>query len=251
MAERDTLKSPQSPSPGTAREIAKRNIWDALNADIVTCACCPRLVAWREEVARTKRRAYRDWDYWGKPVPGFGDHRARLLIIGLAPGAHGSNRTGRMFTGDSSGETLYGALHRAGFANQPTAASREDGLRLNDAFITAIGRCAPPQNRPAPEELANCRPFLAREIALLSDVRVVLALGKMAFDGYLRLLREQGFDLPRLTFAHGARYTLAPSLPILMASYHPSRQNTQTGRLTMAMFDAVFEAVQGELGEGK
>jgi uracil-DNA glycosylase family 4 len=204
-------------------------------------------VAWREEVARTKRRAYQDWDYWGKPVPGFSDRDARLLIIGLAPGAHGSNRTGRMFTGDSSGETLFGALHRAGFANQPTATSRDDGLILYDTFITAIARCVPPKNRPNAQELANCRPYLARELALLDNVEIVLALGRMAFKGYLRLLREQGHDLPRLKFEHGLYTDLDGGLPVLAASYHPSRQNTQTGRLTIPMFDAVFERIRASL----
>ncbi|HNT74717.1 MAG TPA: uracil-DNA glycosylase [Anaerolineae bacterium] len=214
--------------------------WEQLEKDVTTCTRCPRLVAWREEVARVKRRAYREWDYWGKPVPGFGDRQARLLIVGLAPGAHGSNRTGRMFTGDSSGETLYAALHRAGFASQPTSVARDDGLTLRGAFITAIGRCAPPDNRPTPEEFANCQPFLARELALLPEVRVVLALGQLAFDGYLRLLREQGHPAPRLKFTHGARYALGDGLPVLLASYHPSRQNTQTGRLTPDMLDAVL-----------
>ncbi len=218
--------------------------------DVITCRRCPRLVAWREEVARVKRRAFRDAEYWGKPVPGFGDLHARLVIVGLAPGAHGSNRTGRMFTGDSSGDTLYAALHRAGFASQPTATARDDGLALRDTFITAVGRCVPPGNKPTPEELANCRPFLARELALLRQTRVVLVLGRIAFDGILVLLREQGIDVPALPFAHGAVHPLpAPGL-MLVASYHPSRQNTQTGRLTMAMFDAVFQEIltsfQGE-----
>ncbi len=224
--------------------MATEDSWDTLNADIVACRRCPRLVAWREEVARTRRRAYRDCEYWGKPVPGFGDRQARLLIVGLAPGAHGSNRTGRMFTGDSSGDTLYAALHRAGFASHPAATSRDDGLVLRDAFITAVGRCAPPQNRPTGEELANCRPFLARELALLGNAQVVLALGQVAFAGYLLLLREQGVAIPRLKFAHGAQYTLSPTLPRLVAAYHPSRQNTQTGRLTMEMFDAVLESAR-------
>lgn len=221
--------------------------WDTLNHDIVTCRRCPRLVAWREEVARVKRRTFLDADYWGRPVPGFGDHAARLVIIGLAPGAHGSNRTGRMFTGDSSGDTLFAALHRAGFASQPAAASRDDDLILHDTFITAVGRCVPPKNHPTPEELANCRPFLARELALLADVHIVLALGRVAFDGYLRLVREQAFDVPSLAFAHGATHVLPGGLPILIASYHPSRQNTQTGRLTQAMFDAVFTQVRDAL----
>jgi uracil-DNA glycosylase family 4 len=221
--------------------------WDVLNREIVTCVRCPRLVAWREKVACTKRRAYRDWEYWGRPAPGFGDHRARFLIVGLAPGAHGANRTGRMFTGDSSGKTLYGALYRAGLASQPTSERRDDGLVLYDTFITAAARCAPPENRPDVQELANCRLFLERELALLPNVRVVLALGKIAFDEYCRLLQEQGHAVPRLAFGHGVRYDFAPPLPTLMASYHPSQQNTQTGRLTMEMFDAVFRQVREEL----
>ena len=234
--------------------------WHTLTHDVITCRRCPRLVAWREEVARIKRRAFRDADYWGKPVPGFGDPNARLVIVGLAPGAHGSNRTGRMFTGDSSGDTLYAALHRAGFASQPTATARDDGLVLYDTFITAVGRCVPPGNKPTSEELANCRPFLARELALLrqaydradtgdradtdrADTGVILALGRIAFDGILRLLREQGLDVPKLAFAHGATYSLPAPCPTLVVSYHPSRQNTQTGRLTMAMFDEVFAQI--------
>lgn len=218
-------------------------LWEALHAEITACRACPRLVAWREEVARIKRRAYRDWEYWGRPVPGFGDRNARIVIVGLAPGAHGSNRTGRMFTGDSSGETLYGALYRTGFANQPTWERPDDGLILRDVFITAVGRCAPPGNKPTAEELRACRPFLARELALL-PVERVLALGKIAFDGLISLWRDEGYTLPALTFAHGARYDLGPGLPQLYASYHPSRQNTQTGRLTLAMFDAVLAALR-------
>jgi uracil-DNA glycosylase family 4 len=228
--------------------------WQALIAEVVACRACPRLVAWRERVAREKRRAYRDWDYWGRPVPGFGNPAARLLVLGLAPGAHGSNRTGRMFTGDSSGDTLYAALHRAGFANQPTARHRDDGLALTDVFITAIARCAPPGNRPTAEELATCRPFLTREWALMPQVRVVVALGQMAFDGWLRLLREVGYDVPRLEFGHGLHYSLdtSPSpreFRHLIASYHPSRQNTQTGRLTPAMLDEVFALARSLLEE--
>lgn len=213
--------------------------WDALKAEIIGCRACPRLVTWREDVARTKRRAYREWDYWGRPVPGFGDQNARIVIVGLAPGAHGSNRTGRMFTGDSSGQTLYGALYRAGFANQPTWERVDDGLVLRNVFITAVGRCAPPDNKPTHEELLTCRPFLERELALL-PVQTVLALGKIAFEGLLALWRDQGHAIPALPFAHGARYDLGGGLPQLRASYHPSRQNTQTGRLTLGMFDAVF-----------
>jgi len=221
--------------------------WTKLNQEIVQCVACPRLVAYRQEVARVKRRAFRDWEYWGRPVPGFGDPDAELLIIGLAPAAHGANRTGRMFTGDGtsgSGDTLMRALHRAGFANQPVSRHREDGLELHNAFLTAVVRCVPPKNRPNRQELQNCRPFLVRELALLSRVRVVLTLGRIAFEEYLALLRDQGVDVPRLTFRHGACYTFEPPLPTLVASYHPSRQNTQTGRLTPAMLDAVFDRVR-------
>lgn len=224
--------------------------WRELNQEIVQCTACPRLVAYREEVARVKRRAFRDWEYWGRPVPGFGDRDAELLIIGLAPAAHGANRTGRMFTGDGtsgSGDTLMRALHRAGFANQPISRHRGDGLELRNAFLTAVVRCAPPQNRPNRQELQNCRRFLAREIALLKHVRVVLTLGRIAFEGYLALLRGQGFDVPRLAFRHGACYSFDPPLPTLVVSYHPSRQNTQTGRLTPAMFDAVFDQIRALL----
>ena len=223
--------------------------WEHLNHEIITCRQCPRLVEWREEVARTKRRAYEDWDYWGKPVPGFGDRHARVVIVGLAPGAHGSNRTGRMFTGDSSGETLFGALHRAGFANQPTATHRGDGLRLDDVFITAVVRCVPPKNRPKAQERHNCRPFLARELVLLTELQVVLALGHVAFKGYLRLLREQGHQevVRGLKFGHGKIYPLPDPMPTLIASYHPSRQNTQTGLLTLEMFDDVFHQIRGLL----
>jgi uracil-DNA glycosylase family 4 len=220
-----------------------RSQWESLNREIVTCRRCPRLVAWREQVAREKRRAYRDFDYWGKPLPGFGDFRARLCIIGLAPAAHGANRTGRMFSGDSSGRTLIPALHRAGLANQPDSDNRQDRLQLHDAFLTAVVRCAPPKNRPTGEEQANCLPFLARELELLDSVRVVLALGKIAFDGYRRLLRLGQVPTSSMAFSHGACYTSASPLPALVASYHPSRQNTNTGRLTDAMLDQVFERI--------
>ena len=218
--------------------------WQKLNEQITTCRACPRLVAWREQIAQEKRRAYRDWDYWGRPVPGFGDPAARLLVVGLAPGAHGSNRTGRMFTGDSSGDTLYTALHQAGFANKSISRHREDGLQLSDAFITAAGRCAPPDNRPTPMELAACRPFLEQELALMPQLQVIIALGQIAFDSCLRLLRDATYEVPRLKFGHGVHYTLTPPVgkaPLhLLASYHPSRQNTQTGRLTQAMLNEVF-----------
>jgi len=214
----------------------------------MACRLCPRLVEYRERIAREKRRAYRAWEYWGKPVPGFGDPRARVVLIGLAPGAHGSNRTGRMFTGDASGDFLYAALHRAGFASQPTARHVNDGLTLDDVFITAICRCVPPDNKPTLEEQSNCLPFLAREFELLTHARVVVALGKIGCDGYLRLLRSQGHALPRVKFAHGATYALGENLPTLICAYHPSKQNTQTGRLNAAMMDDIFRRVQRALG---
>lgn len=198
-------------------------------------------MAHREEVARSKRRQFRDEPYWGRPVPGFGDHAARLLIVGLAPAAHGANRTGRMFTGDRSGDWLYAALHATGFANQPTSARRDDGLALRDAYISAIARCAPPANKPTPEEIASCRPFLVRELALLSRLRVVVCLGGLALDGFLRAWATAGRALPspRPRFGHAAECAL-PGGVILLCSYHPSQQNTFTGRLTRPMLESVF-----------
>jgi len=219
--------------------------------EVIACARCPRLVAYRCQIAEQKRRAYRDWEYWGKPVPGFGDPKARLLVIGLAPAAHGGNRTGRVFTGDSSGDLLYDTLYRTGFANQPQSVSRDDGLRLWGAYISAAARCAPPGNKPLPEEFRNCREYLEREIDLLREVRVVVALGKIAFDTYLTILRDRGLIASRapFRFAHGAVYKFASPLPTLIACYHPSRQNTQTGRLTEGMMDSVFERVRLNLGQ--
>ena len=213
-----------------------------LNQDVVACTRCPRLVAYRQEVARVKRRAYLSWDYWGKPVPGFGDPDARVLIMGLAPGAHGSNRTGRPFTGDASGNFMYPVLHETGFASQPTATDRNDGLTLHDLYITAAVRCAPPDNKPLPEELANCSQFLDREIAGLEEVKVVVALGKIGFDAYLNYLKRRELLLSRApyVFQHGAHYQL-PDGKVLLASYHPSNQNTQTGKLTRAMFVKIFK----------
>jgi uracil-DNA glycosylase family 4 len=212
-----------------------------MNREIEACELCPRLRQWCEQVARTKRRAYRDCEYWGRPVTGFGDAKARLLVIGLAPGAHGANRTGRVFTGDSSGDWLYRAMHEAGFANQPQSVSRNDGLILNDAWVTASVRCAPPDNKPSREEILACRPYLERELGLLRQVKVLVALGRLAFDNYLALLRSGGHEVGRHEFAHCKVHEIGEGLPKLISSYHPSRQNTQTGRLTREMLGSVFE----------
>jgi uracil-DNA glycosylase family 4 len=212
-----------------------------LEAEIIQCRKCPRLVAWREEVAQTKRKAYADQTYWGKPVPGFGDPDAKMMIVGLAPGAHGSNRTGRMFTGDASGDFLYPALHRVGFANQLIAFNQADGLKLNQVFITAICRCVPPQNRPHIAEIKNCLPWLEAEVEVLSHLQGFIALGKIAFDGIQRMYTMQGIDLPKMDFGHNRFYELGSGLPWLLSSYHPSQQNTLTGRLTQEMFDAVWK----------
>lgn len=215
-----------------------------LNTTLLACRLCPRLVAWREQVASEKRRAFQDWEYWGKPVPGFGDPAARVLVIGLAPGAHGSNRTGRMFTGDASGDFLFAALHRAGFASQPVSIHREDHLTLQDIFITAVCRCAPPGNRPSSEEISTCLPYLRQEITFLTHVQVIVALGHIAFDYILRIFNDRTFNsdfgAQQYHFSHGATYQLGPDHFHLIASYHPSRQNTQTGRLTQAMFDSIW-----------
>jgi uracil-DNA glycosylase family 4 len=208
---------------------------DQLNQEIIACRKCQRLVEWREEVARVKRKAYKDWEYWSKPVPGFGDSKASVLVVGLAPGAHGSNRTGRAFTGDASGGFLYPALHRAGFANQPTAERRGDGLRLRDLYIVAVARCAPPANKPTPEELNNCQLYLEREIEILKP-KVIVCLGRIAFE---RILRIFSIRDSVLKFAHGATYKLNTD-QWLLCSYHPSQQNTLTGKLTVRMFDAIW-----------
>ena len=218
-----------------------------LHDEIVACRACPRLVEWREEIAREKRAAYRDWEYWGRPVPGFGDPEARVVIVGLAPAAHGANRTGRVFTGDRSGDWLFGAMHRAGFANQPTAEHRDDGLALLDAYVLAAVRCPPPQNRPTTEERDRCRPFLERELALLPKQRVLLALGGWA----LGVLASVEGLRPRPKFRHGAEFEL-PDGRMVLCSYHPSQQNTFTGRLTEPMFDAVFARARELVGaEGR
>lgn len=215
---------------------------EALNAEIVACERCERLRAHCANVATVRRRAYADWEYWGKPVPSFGDPKARVLILGLAPGAHGSNRTGRPFTGDGSGDFLFPVLHDAGFASQPNASSRDDGMTLHDLWITSVGRCAPPANKPTPEELRNCAPWLDEEMRLLKNLRVVVCLGRIAFDGLLNWMRRTGQLESRATyvFGHGAEYTLPNGLRAI-ASYHPSLQNTNTGKLTRAMFLRVFQ----------
>jgi len=221
------------------------SVLDQVNAEIVACHKCARLVDYCQKVAREKRRAYRDQEYWGKPVPGFGDPNARVLILGLAPGAHGSNRTGRPFTGDGSGYFMYPVLHRAGFASQPTATHVGDGLQLKDVYITAAVRCAPPQNKPTPDEIRNCAPFLDREIDALRNLRVVVALGKIGFDAYLDYLKRRGL-LERKSayaFGHGAHYAM-PDGRVLLASYHPSMQNTQTGKLTEKMFLEIFKTAK-------
>ncbi len=220
-----------------------------LNRDVISCRRCPRLVAYREEIARVKRRAYLDWEYWGKPVPGFGDPNARVLIMGLAPGAHGSNRTGRPFTGDASGAFMYPVLYETGFANQPTATDRNDGLQLKDLYITAAARCAPPDNKPLPTELVACSTFLDRELAGLDKVRVIVALGKIGFDAVLNYMKRRGLieSKKHYVFRHGASYEL-PDGKILLASYHPSNQNTQTGKLTREMFVEIFRRAR-ELAE--
>lgn len=229
--------------------------WTKLDGEIVDCRLCPRLVEHRERMAREKRAAYRDQEYWGRPVPGFGDRQARLVLVGLAPGAHGSNRTGRMFTGDRSGDWLYRALYETGFASQPDASHRDDGLRLHDAFITAANRCAPPGNKPTPVEREKCRPFLERELDLLDSdgpgIRALVALGQFAYDQSMRVLRDRGAAVPRPKprFGHGRSATICaadvdgfPRRDVeLIASYHPSQQNTFTGKLTLGMLLGVFQ----------
>jgi uracil-DNA glycosylase len=210
-----------------------------INTELLNCRHCVRLVEWREKVALEKRRAYRDWTYWGKPVPGFGDPHARVFVVGLAPGAHGSNRTGRQFTGDASGDFLYSALFRAGFASQPNSISREDGLKLIDLYTAPVCRCAPPDNKPTPQEMANCQSYLEREFELIQP-KVLVALGRIAFE---RILRIYSIQNTSIAFAHNV-VCETPDGRYLVCSYHPSRQNTQTGRLTVEMFDQVWKTVQ-------
>src|SRR4030042_1199358 len=209
---------------------------DILNTTIVNCRKCPRLVEYRENVAKIKKRAYQGWEYWGKPVPAFGDFNGRLLAVGLAPGAHGSNRTGRMFTGDASGVFLFQALYKTGFASQPLSLSREDGLRLNDLLISAVCRCVPPGNQPNRSEITNCLPYLAQEIELMPNLQGYIALGRIAFENILSIYRAKVVDIQQIPFKHGGLFKLGNGFPWLMASYHPSQQNTQTGRLTVGLF---------------
>jgi len=215
--------------------------FSSVAADIIACSRCPRLVAWREEAGENPPTRFRGEEYWAKPVPGFGDPKARLLLVGLAPAAHGGNRTGRVFTGDRSGDWLFRALHKAGYANQPTSLYKDDGLKLTDAYVTAACRCAPPDNKPLPEELANCRPFLLREMELLQNLRVILGLGKIGFDTAFDALRALGKTTlkSRPKFAHGAETRVSESTTLL-GTFHPSQQNTFTGKLTEPMLDAVF-----------
>lgn len=213
--------------------------------EITQCRACPRLVAWREKVGEDKRRAFLDQTYWAKPVPGFGDPNAKILVVGLAPGAHGSNRTGRMFTGDASGEFLFAALHRAGFANQPQSQRIDDGLALNQMFITAVCRCVPPDNKPLPAEITNCLRFLRCERDLLPSIEGVVALGKIAFDVVKKEILDTKSEESLIPFAHGVFIDHTEKCPWILGSYHPSRQNTQTGRLTVEMFDSIWLRARG------
>jgi uracil-DNA glycosylase len=223
----------------------------AVAGDIVACTRCSRLRRHCERIAAIRKPEFAAWTYWGRPVPGFGDPKARLLVVGLAPAAHGANRTGRMFTGDRSGDWLFRAMYRAGFANRPASVRRGDGLRLMDAYLTAPVHCAPPDNKPAPAEITRCLPYLERELALLPGVRVIVALGRVGFDVCRRMLAARGLRPARsLGFAHGAVHDLRPNGPVLIASYHPSRQNTNTGKLTEPMLDAVFLRARALLDGG-
>ncbi len=220
-----------------------RTALEKLQNMVIECQKCSRLVTYLQEIANHKPKRYRDWDYWSKPLPSFGDPEARLLIVGLAPAANGGNRTGRMFTGDRSGEWLFGVLHQFGFANQPNSSYRDDGFALNDCYITATIRCAPPKNRPLPEEIENCRPYFLKELDLLKNLKIYVPLGQIAFIQTLKSLRMQGLEIPPLAFGHGKIYPL-PNGQIMITTYHPSQQNTQTGKLTQPMFHKIFKMVQ-------
>ena len=228
---------------------------DRLQTKVVYCRKCPRLVAYLKEISERRPKRFREWEYWSKPLPSFGDPDARVLIVGLAPAANGGNRTGRMFTGDRSGEWLYGALYQFGFANQPNSSRRDDDFALKDCYITATIRCAPPENKPLPEEIENCRPYLLKELDLLKNIEVVVPLGQIAFAQTLKSLRLKGYEIPGLSFGHGKVYEILPSNELspqssslkplfLITTYHPSQQNTQTGRLTQPMFHQVFEMIR-------
>jgi len=226
---------------------------EKLQETVIRCRKCPRLVAYLKEVSRNKPKRFQDWDYWGKPLPSFGDPAARFLIIGLAPAANGGNRTGRMFTGDRSGEWLFSALHQFGFANQPNSSRRDDDFALTDCYITATIRCAPPDNKPLPEEIENCRPYFLKELDLLKNVRVLVPLGQIGFSQTLKSLRLKGLEIPPLSFGHGKIYSLRTpnsQLRTLITTYHPSQQNTQTGKLTRPMFHKIFRMVTKTLEVG-
>jgi len=240
---------PQTAGP-TRKPLSVENLLKVIGEEVCACRKCPRLVKYREKVAREKRRAYRGWDYWGRPVPGFGDAEARLFILGLAPAAHGGNRTGRVFTGDRSGDFLYKALHKAGFANQATSLHRDDGLRLKNVYIAAAVRCAPPANKPLPQEIENCRGYVERELEILQP-KAILALGKIAWDAYLDILKREGKIASKAAykFGHGAEVEIAKDLPRLFGVYHPSQQNTQTGRVTEDMYAKVFAGIRKYLVE--
>jgi uracil-DNA glycosylase family 4 len=219
---------------------------EGLQREVIRCRKCPRLVAYLQAVPKHKPRRYRDWDYWSRPLPSFGDPEARVLIVGLAPAANGGNRTGRMFTGDSSGEWLFGTLHRFDFANQPNSLRRDDGFALRDCYITATIRCAPPKNKPLPEEIENCRPYFLQELDLLKKAKILVPLGQIAFTQTLKSLRRKGLEIPSLDFGHCRVYPL-PSGQTLVSTYHPSQQNTQTGKLTHRMFDRILKGVRKNL----
>jgi uracil-DNA glycosylase len=250
--ERRNMSRSSAVVPMSSRASSPENALRVVADEVISCRKCPRLVVYREKVAQEKRRAFREQDYWGKPIPGFGDPHAKLVILGLAPAAHGGNRTGRVFTGDRSGDFLFAALYEAGFANQPTSIHRNDGLQMSDAYISAACRCAPPDNKPLPQEILNCRPYLERELEILQP-RAMLALGKIAWDAYLEILKQRGAIASRAkyVFAHGAEVAMPAPWPRLFGVYHPSQQNTQTGRVTPAMYAQVFRRLRQFIGDSQ